>query len=89
MNLYTAVEAQKRISAAELEIERLTRKQDNAQQSAVKKNAMLKFADQDPGKMIYWLKTGTPKEINHFLTTLCEKIIIHPKTHTATVIWRD
>lgn len=89
LELYTAVEAQKRISAAELEIEKLTRKLTAQKQHGAQRSAMLQFADQDPKYILEWLHTDDPKTVNHFLTTLCVKVLIQPKTLSATIIWRD
>jgi site-specific DNA recombinase len=89
LDLYTAQEAQKKIAAIELRIEQLQRKQADAARLVAHKTAAAQFASLPPDRMLYWLTHDDPSAVNHILTTLCQKIIVTPKTHKIHIIWRD
>jgi hypothetical protein len=86
--LYTAIEAQSKIVAAETEIERLIRTRERASQQHRQKQALLQFADQDLNRMRAWIIEDSPSIVNLFLTSLCEKIVITPDSE-LTVVWRE
>ena len=78
VSLYNQLEAQKKIVAAENEIERLTRARDRSAQQHRQKQAMLQFAEQDLNRMRAWIIEDDPATVNVFLTSLCENLIITP-----------
>ena len=79
IGLYNQLEAQKKIVAAENEIERLTRARDRAAHQHRQKQAMLQFAEQDLNRMRAWIIEDDPATVNVFLTSLCENMIISPE----------
>lgn len=85
VGLYNQLEAQKKIVAAENEIERLTRARDRAAQQHRQKQAMLQFAEQDLNRMRAWIIEDDPATVNVFLTSLCENMIISPENQIIVI----
>lgn len=85
--LYTAAEAKKEIVAVETEIDLLTRKRDRAAVLDHQRAAMLQLAHQDLARLRVWLLNDDPTQVNHFLTSLCERVTISPQQEIK-VFWR-
>lgn len=86
--IYTEEEAHQKIVAIETEIDRLIRARDRTIHQHAKKEALLKFANQDLDRLHTWITGDDPHTVNLFLTNLCETIYITPQGK-ARVQWRD
>lgn len=86
--IYTEAEARTKIVAIETDLERVEFKRQHSAQQQQKKEALLAFARQDLSQIREWIMNDDPAQVNHFLTTLCKRIIVTPK-HKLKIEWRD
>jgi hypothetical protein len=85
--LYTLREAQTKIVAIETESEKLARQHDRDTQHTAQRQNLRALTAQPPAVLQAWIIHDDPTTVNHFLTALCQTIIITPM-YELTVVWR-
>lgn len=86
--IYTATEANKLITAIEKEIETHTDQIARLQNHTHTQSHILTLAQSDLTHLKDWILQDNPATVHHLLTTLCETIIVNPKTMKMKVRFR-
>lgn len=87
-SLYTTDEASKHMTEIEKDIEKLNNQIARLNQRQQQQQTLIALASQSLTQFQDWILHDNPATVNRLLTTLIERITIHPQTHRLTIHFR-